>query len=121
RHPYASPLSGELTGLPPTLILVGSDEVLRDDAVRMADKMRIAGCSVEIEVCNTCGMVGTCLCASCRRPGLQSRASQGSCKTSCRATAPACCAPHGHWAYPRRASPTLRNGASAEVATPTPC
>jgi acetyl esterase/lipase len=50
RHPYASPLYGELTGLPPTLILVGSDEVLRDDAVRMADKMRIAGCSVEIEV-----------------------------------------------------------------------
>jgi monoterpene epsilon-lactone hydrolase len=50
RHPYASPLYGELTGLPPTLILVGSDEVLRDDAVRMADKMRNAGCSVEIEV-----------------------------------------------------------------------
>ena len=50
RHPYASPLYGELTGLPPTLILVGSDEVLRDDAVRMADKMRIAGCTVEIEV-----------------------------------------------------------------------
>jgi acetyl esterase/lipase len=50
RHPYASPLYGELTGLPPTLILVGSDEVLRDDAVRMADKMRIAGCSVEIEI-----------------------------------------------------------------------
>jgi acetyl esterase/lipase len=50
RDPYASPLYGELSGLPPTLILVGSDEVLRDDAVRMADKMRIAGCSVEIEV-----------------------------------------------------------------------
>ena len=50
RDPYASPLYGELSGLLPTLILVGSDEVLRDDAVRMADKMRIAGCSVEIEV-----------------------------------------------------------------------
>jgi acetyl esterase/lipase len=50
RDPYASPLYGELSGLPPTLILVGSDEVLRDDAVRMADKMRIAGCAVEIEV-----------------------------------------------------------------------
>ena len=50
RHPYASPLYGDLAGLPPTLILVGSDEVLRDDAVRVADKMRLAGCSVEIEV-----------------------------------------------------------------------
>jgi monoterpene epsilon-lactone hydrolase len=50
RNPYASPLYGELTGLPPTLILVGSDEVLRDDAVQMAEKMLAAGCNVEIEV-----------------------------------------------------------------------
>jgi epsilon-lactone hydrolase len=50
RNPYASPLYGDLTGLPSTLILVGGDEVLRDDAVRMADKMRAAGCNVEIEV-----------------------------------------------------------------------
>jgi monoterpene epsilon-lactone hydrolase len=50
RNPYASPLYGDPTGLPPTLILVGSDEVLRDDAVRIADKMRAAGCHVEIEV-----------------------------------------------------------------------
>ena len=50
RNPYASPLYGDPTGLPPTLILVGSDEVLRDDAVRIADKMRATGCHVEIEV-----------------------------------------------------------------------
>jgi monoterpene epsilon-lactone hydrolase len=50
RHPYASPLYGDPTGLPPTLILVGSDDVLRDDAVRMAEKMRAAGCDVEVEV-----------------------------------------------------------------------
>jgi epsilon-lactone hydrolase len=50
RNPYASPLYGDPTGLPPALILVGGDEVLRDDAVRMADKMRAAGCHVEIEV-----------------------------------------------------------------------
>jgi acetyl esterase/lipase len=50
RHPYASPLYGDPAGLPPTLILVGGDEVLRDDAVRMADKMRTAGCDVEVEV-----------------------------------------------------------------------
>ena len=50
RHPYASPLYGDPAGLPPTLILAGNDEVLRDDAVRMAKRMRAAGCEVEIEV-----------------------------------------------------------------------
>src|SRR5262249_31925056 len=48
--PYASPLYGDLTGLPPTIIQVGSDEVLRDDAVRMADRMRAAGCRVDLEI-----------------------------------------------------------------------
>jgi epsilon-lactone hydrolase len=50
RHPYASPLYGDLTGLPPALIQVGSDEILHDDAVRMADKLRAAGCRVALEV-----------------------------------------------------------------------
>jgi epsilon-lactone hydrolase len=50
RHPYASPLYGDPTGLPPALIQVGSDEVLRDDATRMADRLRAAGCEVTLEV-----------------------------------------------------------------------
>jgi acetyl esterase/lipase len=50
RSPYASPLYGEPTGLPPTFIHVGGDEVLRDDAVRMANRMRAAGCRVELEI-----------------------------------------------------------------------
>jgi acetyl esterase/lipase len=50
RHHYASPLYGDPSGLPPTLIHVGSDEILRDDGVRMAEKLRSAGCEVEIEV-----------------------------------------------------------------------
>ncbi len=50
RTPYASPLYGDPAGLPPTIIQVGSDEVLRDDAVRMADRMREAGCEVELEI-----------------------------------------------------------------------
>jgi epsilon-lactone hydrolase len=50
RNPYASPLYGNLTGLPPALIHVGSDEILRDDAGRMAEALRAAGCRVEIEV-----------------------------------------------------------------------
>jgi len=39
RTPYASPLYGDPARLPPVLIQVGSDEILRDDAVRMADKL----------------------------------------------------------------------------------
>ena len=50
RHPYASPLYGDPAGLPPALIQVGSDEILRDDAVRLAEKLKTAGCDIEIEV-----------------------------------------------------------------------
>lgn len=50
RTPYASPLYGDPAGLPPTLIHVGSDEVLYDDSARMAERMRSAGCRVELEV-----------------------------------------------------------------------
>jgi epsilon-lactone hydrolase len=50
RNPYASPLYGDPAGLPPTLIQVGSDEILRDDSVRMAERMRAAGCAVELEI-----------------------------------------------------------------------
>jgi len=50
RHPYASPLHGDAAGLPPTLIQVGSDEILRDDSVRMAARLQEAGGHVEIEV-----------------------------------------------------------------------
>ena len=49
RHPYASPLYGDPSGLPPVLIQVGSDEILRDDAVRMAEKLRAAGGDVKLE------------------------------------------------------------------------
>jgi monoterpene epsilon-lactone hydrolase len=50
RDPYVSPLYGNAADLPPTLIHAGSDEVLLDDAVRMAEAMRAAGCEVELDV-----------------------------------------------------------------------
>jgi len=50
RTPYASPLYGDLSGLPPTLIQVGSDEMLLDDSLRMADKLRVAKCEVDLEI-----------------------------------------------------------------------
>jgi monoterpene epsilon-lactone hydrolase len=50
RDPGASPLYGDPAGLPPSLIQVGSDEILRDDALRMAERMRAADCAVELEI-----------------------------------------------------------------------
>ncbi len=50
RQPYVSPLYGDPSGLPPTLLQVGGDEILRDDSVRMAERMRAAGCNVTLEV-----------------------------------------------------------------------
>ncbi|MEX0839529.1 MAG: alpha/beta hydrolase [Parvibaculum sp.] len=41
--PAASPLFADLKGLPPTLIHVGAPEMLRDDATRLATRMREAG------------------------------------------------------------------------------
>jgi epsilon-lactone hydrolase len=39
RLPYASPLYDDLTGLPPILIHVGSDEILLDDAGRLGNDL----------------------------------------------------------------------------------
>ena len=50
RHPLASPLYAELKGLPPLLIHAGSDEVLRDDAVRFAERARAAGVAVTLKL-----------------------------------------------------------------------
>ena len=48
--PRASPLLAPLHGLPPLLVHVGADEVLRDDALRLAAKAREAGTTVQLEV-----------------------------------------------------------------------
>jgi len=50
RNPHASPAYADPAGLPPTLIQVGSDEILRDDARHMAERLRTAGCEVELEI-----------------------------------------------------------------------
>ena len=50
RDPLASPLFGDLQGLPPLLIQVGTDERLLDDARQYADRATQAGVSVELEI-----------------------------------------------------------------------
>lgn len=42
-----SPLFARLQGLPPLLIQAGSDEILRDDALRLADRCKAAGTPAE--------------------------------------------------------------------------
>lgn len=50
RDPLISPLFGDPTGLPPTLFQVAGTEILRDDSVRMAGKMRASGVDVTLDV-----------------------------------------------------------------------
>lgn len=46
RDPLASPVYATVDGLPPTLLQVGTDEVLLSDAQRMRDILRAAGVAV---------------------------------------------------------------------------
>lgn len=49
-HPYLSPLFGDFSGLPPLLLLVGTDEVLHDDAVRVVERASAAGVDARLLV-----------------------------------------------------------------------
>ena len=50
KDPRVSPLFADLTGLPPILIQVGSDETLLDDAVRLAGAAGEAAVPVTLEI-----------------------------------------------------------------------
>jgi epsilon-lactone hydrolase len=45
-----SPLGADLTGLPPILIQVGSDEILADDSIRLAAALRAAGVAARLDI-----------------------------------------------------------------------
>jgi len=49
RQPLASPLYADLSGLPALLLLVGTAEILLDDAARVAQKAAAAGVEVVYE------------------------------------------------------------------------
>ena len=51
-NPLISPLYADPTGLPPLLIHVGTDEILLDDSLRIAQKAKAAGVEVELTVWN---------------------------------------------------------------------
>lgn len=50
RHPYASPLFGDLRGLPPIIIQVGDNETLRDDSTRFAEAAKASGVEISIRI-----------------------------------------------------------------------
>ena len=50
RDPFASPVYGDLAGLPPMLVHAGADEALRDDSTRLVERARTAGVDAQIEL-----------------------------------------------------------------------
>jgi acetyl esterase/lipase len=52
KAPLASPLYGDLHGLPPLLLQVGDHEILLSDSTRLAEKAKAAGVDVSLEIWN---------------------------------------------------------------------
>ncbi len=50
NHPLISPLFADLTGLPPLLIQVGTDEILLDDSHRLAKLADEAGVKIQLDI-----------------------------------------------------------------------
>lgn len=50
RHPHASPIYGDLRGLPPLLIQVGAAETLLDDSIALTRKAGIADVVVDLQI-----------------------------------------------------------------------
>ncbi len=50
RNPLISPVFGNLRGLPPLLVHAGEDEILREDAVRIASLAKSVDVGVRLEI-----------------------------------------------------------------------
>ena len=49
-NPLVSPLFGDLTGFPPSLLFVGGDEIMLDDSRRLHEKLLSCGCASTLEI-----------------------------------------------------------------------
>ena len=49
-NPLVSPIYADFPNFPPLLIQVGSEEILLDDALRLAEKARVDGVDVTLKV-----------------------------------------------------------------------
>lgn len=50
KNPFISPLYGDLEGLPPILIQVGTEEILLSDSVRFATAAALKGVDIELDI-----------------------------------------------------------------------
>ena len=50
KNPYISPMFGDFTGLPRTLILVGDQEILLDDSRKVGENAKAAGVEIEVDI-----------------------------------------------------------------------
>lgn len=51
RDPLVSPLFGDLTGMPPSALFVGGDEIMLSDARSLHEKLLESGCVSQLRVC----------------------------------------------------------------------
>lgn len=49
-HPEISPLFGDLSGLPPTLLMAGSEEIILDDSIRLQQKLIESGVDSQLQI-----------------------------------------------------------------------
>lgn len=50
KHPLATPLNADMSGMPPIYVQVGGAEVLLDDSLRLAELARAAGVEVKLDI-----------------------------------------------------------------------
>lgn len=50
NHPKISPLFADLSGLPPILVQIGTEEILYDDSIRLAENLKKSGGVVELKI-----------------------------------------------------------------------
>ena len=50
-NPFASPVYGDLSGMPPSKLYVGGSEVMLDDAVGLYEQLLRSGCKTSLSVC----------------------------------------------------------------------
>jgi epsilon-lactone hydrolase len=58
RHPYLSPLFGDVSGFPPAILTTGTRDLLLSDNVRMHRHLRAAGVAAELHVWEASGHGG---------------------------------------------------------------
>ncbi len=50
KDPYVSPLFGDLTGLPPSMILAGGHEIMLSDSMSLHEKLLSCGCGSTLHI-----------------------------------------------------------------------